>query len=391
MNLSEAVLLETSEALALLAELPPFETGDDVVKQVGRLRARGFSEDMTRAVLRQRRLRSQAVPKFGEAASKMFLTDDGLQQATRSVVAEMHAERFAGLGKVAVADLGCGIGGDALALAGRGLSVTAFENDAATAMLATHNLKSIPSATVVCGDATEADLSGFAALWFDPARRNAGKRLSEPKDWSPSLDWVFKVAAHTPSGIKLSPAFPHELIPTGFEAQWVQDGQDTVECVLWSGTLARPGIARSALVIRNGLHEISASEPNSEVPVAELGSYLADPGGAVIRAELLGELAKTLGAVTIAPGIGYLSADTAKETPFADWFKVLEVLPLDQGKVARRLGELGVGILEIKKRGVDIDPAKFRTGLKLKGKGSATLFLTRLGNGRAAILAERLS
>ena len=144
-------------------------------------------------------------------------------------------------------------------------------------------------------------------------------------------------------------------------------------------------------MIKNGVHEISASELNSVVPVADLGKYLADPGGAVIRAELLGKLAESLGATTIANGIAYLSANSATATPFADWFKVLEVLPLDQGKIAKRLGELGVGVLEIKKRGVDIDPAKFRTGLKLKGKGSATLFLTRLGNGRAAILAERLT
>ncbi|MDP4586412.1 MAG: hypothetical protein NWS64_03840, partial [Microbacteriaceae bacterium] len=39
---------------------------------------------------------------------------------------------------------------------------------------------------------------------------------------------------------------------------------------------------------------------------------------------------------------------------------------------------------------VDIDPATFRTKLKLKGSRSATLFLTRAGDGRTAIIAERI-
>jgi hypothetical protein len=51
--------------------------------------------------------------------------------------------------------------------------------------------------------------------------------------------------------------------------------------------------------------------------------------------------------------------------------------------------ELGIGTLEIKKRGVDIDPAQFRTKLKLSGPNSATLVLTRIGSGRGAILADR--
>ena len=50
----------------------------------------------------------------------------------------------------------------------------------------------------------------------------------------------------------------------------------------------------------------------------------------------------------------------------------------------------GIGRLEIKKRGVDIDPAAFRTALKLRGDGSATLILTRLGSKRLAILADRV-
>ena len=55
------------------------------------------------------------------------------------------------------------------------------------------------------------------------------------------------------------------------------------------------------------------------------------------------------------------------------------------------LAGAGVGRLTIKKRGVDVDPAALRTALKLRGDGSATLFVTRIGSKRTAILADRLS
>ena len=47
--------------------------------------------------------------------------------------------------------------------------------------------------------------------------------------------------------------------------------------------------------------------------------------------------------------------------------------------------------LEIKKRGVDVDPAQFRRKLELRGDAEATLILTRIGAKRVAILADRVS
>jgi hypothetical protein len=228
-------------------------------------------------------------------------------------------------------------------------------------------------------------------LWFDPARRNSTKRLANPADWSPSLEWVFDTAATIPSGIKLSPAIDHNLIPDGVEAQWVDDHGDTVECVVWTGALARKGIARSALVLTDGTPtELTGGEPNTTVAVGAVGEFLYDPCGAVIRAQLLGTLAAQLGASIISDQIAYLSNDTGEQTPFAQRFRVREVMPLDQRTIAQRMKELGIGTLEIKKRGVDIDPAQFRTKLKLAGKNSATLILTRIGSGRGAILADRV-
>jgi hypothetical protein len=346
---------------------------------------------MTSVVLLQRRLRTIARAKFGEFADTMFFTENGLQQATRLAVAAHHAERFRGAHLNRVADLGCGIGGDSLAFAGLGIAVTAVDRDEVTAAIATYNLAPFAECTVIHGEAVDTDLTAFDGLWFDPARRNSTKRLANPADWSPSLNWVFEVAAQSPSGIKLSPAIDHNLLPNNVEAQWVDDHGDTVECVVWTGALARSGIARSALVLTDGAPvELTGSTPNTDVPVGALGDYLYDPCGAVIRAQLLATLAGQLEAVTISPEIAYLSNQSGAETPFAQRFRVREVLPLDQRTIAQRMKELGIGTLEIKKRGVDIDPAQFRTKLKLSGRDSATLFLTRIGSGRGAILADRV-
>jgi hypothetical protein len=133
---------------------------------------------------------------------------------------------------------------------------------------------------------------------------------------------------------------------------------------------------------------------SSDPHVGELGAFVYEPHGAVIRARLIGDLARSLGAHALDEHIAYLSADAHTPSPFADAFRVLEVLPLDPKKISRALADRQVGTLEIKKRGVDVDPATFRTKLRLNGPESATLLLMRLGSGassrRIAVLAERV-
>lgn len=390
MKPSDVELLFTPEAVTILESLPPIESKANVVQNVAKLRKLGLSAELTSVVLLQRRLRTKAAAKFGEFADRMFFTENGLQQATRLSVAARHAARFRDAGLTRVADLGCGIGGDALALAGLGLSVTAVERDEVTAAIAAYNLAPFDTATVVHGDADSVDLSLVDGVWCDPARRNSTTRLSDPTDWTPSLGWIFDVAASTPAGIKLSPAVDQGILPVDAECQWVDDRGETVECVVWTGVLARHGIRRSALVLDDGTgHELVSGNPDTVVDIGTIGEFVYDPCGAVLRAELLGTLARQLGATLVADRIAYLSNDTGVDTPFAQRFRVREVFPLDLRTIAGELRTRGIGKLEIKKRGVDVDPAQFRTKLKLAGPHYATLILTRGPKGRVAILADR--
>lgn len=391
MDASELRELLTPEALGLLDSLEPSTTTDDAVALVSRLRREGHSPARVAAVLTQYRLRRRAVSKFGPFAERMLFTQPGLEQASRLRVAALHAGRFSAAGLTRVADLGCGIGGDAMALAALDLSVTAVERDEVTAAIASYNLAPWPSALVVHGDALEQSLDNIDGLWLDPARREGVTRLTSPDDWSPSLDEALSLARRLPSGIKLAPGMPRDLIPDDVEAQWVSIDGEVVELVLWSGVLARPGVGRAALVLRGDEPpaELRATADSVDVEAGDLSEYLYEPDGAVIRARLIGDLARDLQGRMLDPTIAYITADQVQSTPFARAFRVLERFPLDVKVLARELAARKIGVLEIKKRGVDIDPASLRPRLKLRGANSAVLVLTRIAGERAALLAER--
>ncbi len=395
MEIAELTALLTPDGLTLLDEVGPLTTTDDAARAVSRLRAAGHSPDLVAAVVSQARLRVRAGAKFGPFADRMLFTRAGLEQATRLPIAARHAGRFRAADVSSVADLGCGIGGDALGLAGLGIRVHAVDADEVTAAIAAYNLAPFGDAvTVAHGRAEDADLSGVDAVWLDPARRTAGhgetRRVSADQ-WSPSLEWVFELLRDRPGGVKLGPAFDRELIPDDVEAQWISADGSTIELVLWAGSLARDNVRRAALVVRgDDAWELTAPSDAPDVEPRELGAYVHEPDGAVIRARLIGEVARSLEAGMVAPGIAYLTSDAALTSPFVSSFRVREELPADTKKLARALRDRSIGTLEIKKRGVDIDPAALRTRLSLRGDESATLLVTRVRGRRVALLADRV-
>jgi hypothetical protein len=392
MESTELVELLTPEGLSLLNSLPQWDSTRDVVRDVSALRAAGHSPMLVAAVLHQLRLRAKAVAKFGPFAETMLFTSAGLEQATRLRVAALHASRFRDAGATNIVDLGCGIGADALAMAGLELTVTAVDRDEVTAAIAAYNLASWPNATVAHADATEFDLDGFDAAYLDPARRAGAKRTMDPADWSPSLDFAFGLADRMPVGIKLGPGMDRDLIPDGWEAQWISVDRDVVELGVWSGSLARQGVGRAALVIGpRGAAELTAAADSEDAEAGELGEFLYEPDGAVIRARLIGDLARGLDARMLDATIAYFTSDSARESPFASCFRIIETFPLDEKLLKRELASRHIGTLEIKKRGVDVDPANLRTRLSLRGDASATLLLTRVAGRKVALLAERVS
>ncbi|WP_291383059.1 class I SAM-dependent methyltransferase [Demequina sp.] len=389
---AEAARLATSpQTLSLLASLPPYE-GDQALTLAQHLRDRGADADVVSAALTQSRLRAAARAKFGDFAAGMLFSPEGLEQSTRLVVAAHHAQRYRSAGVRTVADLTCGLGADAMAFASLGLGVLAFELDEATALLAFHNLRHWDDARVVHADAMETLARGdidVDALFADPARRNAHGRRHDPRDYAPPLSDVVALRTRWPLvGIKVGPGIAHEDVPQDAEAQWVSVDGDVVEAGLWMGGLARHH-EHSALVLRGTEAHVLDGSPVPGEP-GPIGAYLLEPDGAVIRAGLVGPLAERLGARLLDPHIAYLTADTHIASPFATSFRIVESLPYSDKRLASALAARGVGTAEIKKRGLDVDPAVLRRKLKLKGDASATVILTRIGESRVAFIAERV-
>ena len=426
--------LLTPAGWALLATLPPYRQ-DEALALGERLRAQGHSPDLVAAALTQQRLRARAAAKFGPFASTMLFTPDGLEQATRLAVAAHHAARYQRAGTTRVADLGCGIGGDALALAGLGLGVLAVERDETTAALATVNLMRFPEVTVRCADAREVDLvaEGVDGVFADPARRSGGRRLTDPEQWSPPLSTVLAWREQVPAlGVKAAPGIDHALLPADAHVQWVSVDGGVLEADIWCGPLALEGPGRSALVLRSapdatgeagdggagpdsgtGAGSAAAgtttgpdavarpavarlSDPECTDPTApplqlppiagqeELGEYVLEPDGAAIRAGLVAHLASRAGATPLAPRIAYLTGPRlpgADLAPFLRAWRVREVLPLHLKALRVRVREQGIGRLEIHRRGVDVSPDALRASLHLAGQAGETWLLTRMGPG----------
>ena len=397
MQREDFVKLLSPEGQALLGEVA-VDSKLDVVKTVTRLRAAGHDAGLVATVLTQAKLRARAAAKFGEFASQMFFTEDGLEQSSRLQVSALHAGRFRDAGIKQVADLGCGVASESIALAALGIEVVAVELDEVTAACASYNLAPFENAKVLNQDVTKINLDEFEAQFFDPARRELGTgrekatRKFDPAAFSPNFNWVLEQAVKRPTGIKLGPGHPHDAIPECVEAQWVSVGGDLVELSLWFGKLARPGISRSALLVKDDqrfeLNSPDTDQPSAEV--RELGAYIYEPDNAVVRSHLISVLARDLNLGIISPEIAYLTGDSELSSPWLRGFRVLETLTFDRKKLKARLHELHVGVLEIKKRGSDVVPEVLRKELQLKGERAATLIITRVGDSHRALICEAL-
>ena len=381
------------EAKQLLGKLGFLDAKADLLKLTTDLRKQGHEPRLVALCISQAKLRSRAVSKFGSSlASTMLFTEEGLEQATRQQVAAWHAQKFLTHGIKTVTDLGCGIGADALAFAQAGLEVTAIEKDELTANIAKYNLNNYPMATVSNADALDIEPES-PSFWLDPARRKlsskaAGRVMLKPEDFSPNLNFAFEIGARHTAGIKLAGSLPHELIPEDCEANWVSHNNELVETVLWFGELGQSG-KRSALILADTMTEYSGDL--IQAPISEVGKFVYDPNPALVRSHLLGAFAVENGLWGIAPSIAYLSSDSEISSPWLRGFEVVESLPLDVKRIAKRMSELDIGTLEIKKRGVDITPEQLRPKLKLKGRNAATLILTRVGDARKALVCQPLS
>ncbi|MFL5998857.1 MAG: THUMP-like domain-containing protein [Streptomyces sp.] len=380
--------LLSPEGRALLDEVRGTAPADELAVAT-RLR-RGHPAELVSAALGQARLRQRAAAKFGAGdAERMFFTPNGVEQSTRASVAAYRAERLRALGVTTVADLCCGIGGDAIALARAGIRVLAVDRDPPAAAAARANADALGLADLIDvreADVTEVDTAPYDAVFVDPARRGGRGRIFDPEAYSPPLSWAVRAALEAPhAALKVAPGIPHEAVPAQAEAEWISDGGDVKEAVLWFGTA--PGAVRATL-LPGPRTLLGRGLPDPEV--RSVGRYLYEPDGAVIRAHLVAEAAEELDGGLIDPTIAYVTADALRETPYATAYEITDQLPFNVKKLKALLREREVGILTVKKRGSAVEPEELRRKAlpKPQGPHSVTVFLTRVAGAPTMLLGR---
>ncbi len=388
----------TAEALEVLTTLPPY-TENNIFTLNKELRNAGFNAEITAEILTQLRLRTKANTKFGNYAHKLLYTSTGLEQATPLILSKIHAQRFSSCASKHLIDFGCGIGTDTLAFSQQGLTVTAIELDPNTALAAHHNLKDFPKTTVINADGFTSDLSQADAIWLDPARRNNGKRISNPQKWKPSLAEAITLGhKFDAAGIKIAPGIDYKDLPTNAHVQWASIDGNLVEAVIWLGK-AMPATGRSALVINTNLaapiiftsNTTNPQTPSPDVPPRQLGTYLYEPDPAIIRSGTIQEICAQFDLAPVSARIAYLSSNKKIDSPLLTRFTIQDILPYNTKIVRKTLHEKEIGKIEIKKRGLDLTPEQYRKTLKLNLKmpNSATLIITPILGKKQVIIAKR--
>lgn len=392
MDLTTLDWLRSPDGQALLAELAQRDIHDaTLLAELQRLRAR-YTPEQARAAVEQTLLRARARAKFSHA-DVMFFTREALEQATAEPVARHRAKRIVSHGIASVVDLGCGIGGDALALVAAGLRVTAIDRDSLRVALAQANAEALGLAermTFVHADVVDSPPHADA-LFVDPARRSGGRRVFDVGQYQPPLDRVFTWGMQTPAlCVKLAPGVSYEELapPFAHEIECVSLGGELKETTLWCGPLA--SVSRRATVLPADMTLTDASNMPA-APLAEPAAFLYEPDPAIIRAHLVAELAQHLGAAQLDPQIAYLTSDQHIITPFARAWRIIEWLPFQLKRLRARLRALDAGSVTVKKRGSPLDTDALARQLSGKGSCPLVVALTRLQERPIAIVCEQIT
>ena len=363
-----------------------------------------------------------------ETARDMFLLCDkfALEQSTAQDIGRWKAGLWPDGGTVH--DLCCGMGGDSFFLPA-GLKLTGVDLDENRLAMYRHNMAVFgKDAETVCADVRS--LNGADYFTIDPARRALeGENQRDLRNLTPTLEEVVEISRHYKGGMaKLPPGYPPAEIPDGTEILYLGGHSDCRECLVLFGELAKnPDTVRAVIVGKAGetlaewtrrrdrsletldddLQEkldrndslegkdrtYRTATSRSDLPLGEIGKYIAEPAPVLIRSHLFNAaaLAHDPEAHLISEGIAYVTGESPLPAPGFASYEVLAHTEIATGAVRNMLKEHDIGKITLKLRGVKLDPDAEIKRLKPKGKSEAILFYTRAQGEKTAILARRLS
>lgn len=390
MDLSTFHALLTPAGQAALQSAATLEPREPDFLQHFTALSRQYPAELARAALEVSILRREAAGKFPRA-TEMYFTREALEQASPSAVSAWRARRFTGTDRLV--DLGCSVGGDTQALAQIAFT-TGIDLDPLRLAMARANLNALglgEHAGFVQADLRRAlplRAGENLALFFDPARRAAGRRIYSVSGYQPPLSTVFDWLRSCPAlGVKISPGVQvEELSPYPAEVEFISLNGELKEAALWFGPLRSAQRRATLLPGEESLSTDRSWEDLERLPLAEPQAFLYEPDPAVLRAGLVGELGRQLGAFQLDEDIAYLTAGRQVATPFARCWAVDGWLPFSMKRLRAALRARGVGRLTVKKRGSPLQPEQVIREMKLTGDNERVVFLTHLRAKPAAII-----
>ncbi len=378
------------------------------------------------------------VPKFRdkffeeESRKGKFLLCDklALEQSTAQDIGRWKAALWPHEGSVN--DLCCGMGGDSFFLPA-GLKVTGVDLDENRLAMYRHNLQAFgKDVSTKCADVREVagnnvPTGSNSADFFtiDPARRAIeGENQRDLRNLTPTLEEVVEISKHYKGGMaKLPPGYPPAEIPDSTEILYLGGHSDCRECLVLFGELVKhPDTVRAVIVDKAGNTEAEwtrkrdrtletldeelqekldrndslegkdrtyrTATSRSDLPLGEIGKYIAEPAPVLIRSRLFSDaaLAHDPSAHLISEGIAYVSSDKPLPAPAFTSYEILAHAEIATGAVRSMLKAHDIGKITLKLRGVKLDPDAETKRLKPKGKNSAILFYTRAYGEKIAIL-----
>ncbi len=395
--------------------------GGPAPSEIARWR-REHPEDRVRRAIELARGRRSLEGRHPDASS-LLADAAGAAMASDAAVAALKARRLADAGVREAWDLGCGIGGDAMAIAAVPTleRLVLVDRDPDRLAMARHNVERAaraagtrPRVETRCADAVDAcpEAAPGRAVHVDPARRDArGRRRRGLAGLSPDAEAIGRLVAWAGDVVvKLGPGTdPHDVPWPGATFEYVARGRTLVQALAWHGELAGAAAPRRATIVPAHATIVGAPDPGLDPeaaappPARPAAAWRRDPPAVLLvphpaaeRARLVSAVLRSRGAEGVgprilAPGLGVLAADAApSDRTWLEAFAVREVLPWRPGRVRRAVAALGGGPVVVRTRGGAVDPDAAARGLAGPGDRPLTVLVLRLGREVTAFVADAL-
>lgn len=396
-TLDDLAFLTSPAGEKLLTRLADEDTSaENTLRLITSLR-KDYGAREAAAALELAQLRKKAVGKFGDEAAGLFLSQDALEQASDPVI---RAWRVGHLGAHSIVDACCGIGADALTFAQRGVRVTGIDLDPVRIEMARLNAAALGiNAQFIVGDVRDT-LPNADAIFFDPARRDDGKRLYDVEAYHPPLS-TLRTWGERHVMVKLSPGV--DLAQLDGYYGWLNfvsvDG-DLKEALLTLDPSEFPDKLLGAKMLYSHTSTYcgftrqlaqSFAEPPQPTEIDAPRAYLVEPDPAIIRAGVVGDAARGVNGTQLDPEIAYFTTDDPPDALYLKAWRIREWMPFNLKKLRAHLQAHNISRVTVKKRGTAITPEDLIGKLKPRGDGDAvTLVVTRLRGDLIVLICDEM-